>query len=84
MSSAHLKYDEDTNILTVPNVKGVDYLIDGKPVDGDIILVKPTKVTAKPQKGFRFTEGAEDSWTYGTYADDVEELMSTEQAADDQ
>ena len=52
------------NVITIPNVPGVQYQIDGVTVTGDVVVDKSTTVTAVPVKGVKFVDGAETEWRY--------------------
>lgn len=62
--SRKLKFDAEKKVLTIPEVKGVVYTIDGKPVTGDVKINKTTTVEAAPAQGFRFKEGQKTSWDF--------------------
>lgn len=55
--SENLKFDSDTNVLTVGSVEGVNYFIKGRRVEGEVQLDKTTVVTAKPAPGRTFPKG---------------------------
>lgn len=55
--SDNLKFDSDTNVLTVAAVDGVNYFIRGRRVEGEVKLDKTTVVTAKPAPGRSFPKG---------------------------
>jgi len=58
-------YDAGTDMITIPNVAGVDYYVDGElvpagpygPITGD------TVVNAMPENGYTFTETSDTDWT---------------------
>lgn len=59
-----LSFDENTSVLTVPEVPGVDYKIDGETVSGEIEIYEDTTVTAEPQPGYQFPDNVDTSWTF--------------------
>lgn len=58
-------YDNTTDIVTIPTVTGVEYLVDGEvvpsgpfgPITEDIV------VTARPATGYKFTNTSDEDWT---------------------
>ena len=57
-------YNASTDIVTIPTVTGVNYLVDGEvvtgtvgPITGDIV------VTAEPAAGYEFTDTSDTDWT---------------------
>lgn len=56
-------YDSGTDTLTIPNVAGVDYLINGvvQPA-GPQVITEDTIVTAQPESGYTFTGLYVTSW----------------------
>lgn len=58
-------FDGGTNVITIPSVTGVVYLIDGEVVTGtQPAITGPTEVDAEPATGYYFTSGSTHSWTY--------------------
>lgn len=55
-------YDSGTDTITIPVVAGVEYLIDGEVVTGDVVITEDTIVTARPTAGHVFTAGSDDDW----------------------
>lgn len=58
-------YDAATDIITIPAVTGVDYLVGGEVVAAGPYgpITEDTVVTAEPQPGFVFTETSDTDWT---------------------
>lgn len=54
----------ETNTITIPTVTGVEYLIDGKVVTGDVVIEEDTVVEADPTEGYYFGVGATASWDF--------------------
>jgi len=59
-------YNSTTKVLTIPNITGIDYYIDGaKQVDGGTVtLTKNTVLTARPENGYVFPNPSVDRWFY--------------------
>jgi hypothetical protein len=58
-------FDGSTDVITIPSVTGVVYLIDGDVVTGaQPAITGPTEVTAEPATGYYFASGSTHSWTY--------------------
>jgi hypothetical protein len=57
-------YNSATDMITIPVVAGVEYLIDGEVVTGDVgPITGDTVVTARPADGYSFTATSDDDWT---------------------
>lgn len=56
-------YDSATDNVTVPNVAGVVYEVDGEQVVGSFVIAEDTVVTARPADGFTFTDTSDTDWT---------------------
>jgi hypothetical protein len=58
-------YNAATDIITIPNVVGVEYLIDGNVVPAGPFgpIAADTVVTAQPTAGHAFTPESDDDWT---------------------
>jgi hypothetical protein len=57
-------YDAATDIITIPNVTGVVYSVDGNPVSGSYgPITADTVVTAEPAPGYEFTPTSDTDWT---------------------
>lgn len=53
------------NVIMIPEVDGVEYLIDGEVVDsGTVTITEDTTVTARALEGFELAEGATAEWTF--------------------
>lgn len=57
-------YDNVADEITIPTVTGVEYLIDGVVVTGDVPITETTVVTARPAAGYYFSETSDDDWTF--------------------
>lgn len=57
-------YDEATNTVTIPTVTGVEYLIDGEVVTGNVVLTETSLVVARPLSGYTFPEPTDVDWLY--------------------
>lgn len=57
-------YDNTTDIITIPTVTGVEYLIDGVVVPAGAFgpITENTLVTARPAAGYSFPDGVDDDW----------------------
>lgn len=52
------------NVVTIPSVTGVTYLVSGAPVTGQYTLTQNTTVNAQPNEGYAFSSGTVSSWSY--------------------
>ena len=58
-------YDQPTHTITIPNVVGVEYLIDGNVVAaGPVVIADDTVVEARPTAGHVFPEVTDDDWLF--------------------
>jgi hypothetical protein len=58
-------YVQGTHTLTIPNVVGVTYFIEGEAqVAGPQIIAADTLVTAQPNPGYVFPEGVDNDWLF--------------------
>lgn len=57
----------NNNKIVIPTIEGIDYQVDSKTVTGEIevALDETVTVTAVPQAGYAFPNGAINSWTFG-------------------
>lgn len=55
-------YNSTSKVLTIPNITGVDYFIDGakQTAGGTVTLTKNTVLTARPQNGYKFPDTSVD------------------------
>lgn len=58
-------YDAATDVITIPNVAGVEYLIDGDvvPAGPTAPITETTVVQARPAPGYRFSPMSDNDWT---------------------
>lgn len=47
------QFDADTNTISLPAVKGVEYKIDGYPVEGEVKIVRDTTVSVRAARGYK-------------------------------
>lgn len=73
--SENLKFDKETNTLTVNDVEGVEYRVGSKVLSGEVKLNKTTTVKAYPVRGRVFPHGVEREWTF--------EVDSSEKSSDE-
>jgi len=53
------------NVITIPTVTGVVYLIDGEvQAPGTVTITEDTIVTARPAAGYKFPSVVDDDWFY--------------------
>jgi hypothetical protein len=71
--SDNLKFDQSSNTLTVNHVEGVDFMIGGKVIEGEVKLTKNTYVTARPQPGKVFPRGTQTRWKFEVNKDLIEQ-----------
>jgi hypothetical protein len=57
-------YVPATKTVTIPNIAGVEYQVDGKKVTGSFVITKDTTVTARTLNGFSFNANSDDDWVY--------------------
>lgn len=58
-------FNAATDTITIPNVTGVRYTINGETVPaGDIVITEDTLVKAYPLSGYKFPSAADDDWAY--------------------
>ncbi|MGK2896313.1 MAG: hypothetical protein ACSLEY_01805 [Candidatus Saccharimonadales bacterium] len=55
---------QSSNIVTIPSVPGVAYLVADSFVTGELILTENITVSAHPKPGYVFTNGAVTSWSF--------------------
>lgn len=53
-----------TNTITVPTVVGIDYVIDGETVTGDVVITQDTEITAEAEAGYYIPSNSTTSWTF--------------------
>lgn len=57
-------YDSATDTLTIPNITGVIYKINGEVVTGTVVITADTVVNAVPAPGYKFPAVSDDDWFY--------------------
>lgn len=58
-------YDAGTHTITIPNVTGVRYTVEGEDVAaGPLVITEDTFVKAYPTAGYRFPAVTDDDWLY--------------------
>lgn len=57
-------YNSTTKTITIPDVVGVVYKIDGVPVTGAVVITKDTVVTANPAQGYKFPAVTDNDWFF--------------------
>src|SRR5699024_7163486 len=57
-------FNGETNEITLPSVNGVEYTIEGIPVEGTEAITEDTEVLARPLSGYSFPSGVVTNWTY--------------------
>lgn len=69
VSTSAPTYDPATDMITIPAVTGVVYMIDGEEVAAGTVgpISETTVVQARPAAGYRFTRTSDNDWTI-TYA----------------
>ncbi|WP_258934851.1 hypothetical protein [Nesterenkonia pannonica] len=68
-----VSFDEEDGIITIPDVEGIQYLVEGQPVS-DEVGVEPGEtvtVNAEAMDGYEFSEGATTEWQFT--AEEVDE-----------
>lgn len=57
-------YNPTTDIITIPDVTGVDYMVNGSVVTGTVGPISATTVVqAVPKPGYRFSSTSDNDWT---------------------
>lgn len=51
-------------VLTIPNITGVIYEIDGVQVENEVVIEETTLVTSRPATGYRFPEVVDTDWLF--------------------
>ena len=65
VSAQEPTFDNSDNTLSVPNVTGVQYKVDGEnAAPGDRVITDTVEVTAHAKSGYQLADGSEKSWTY--------------------
>lgn len=54
----------DDNTITIPTVTGVDYMIDGDVVTGDVEITETTDVTVKAKDGYYIQPNSTTHWVF--------------------
>lgn len=62
--SENLSFDPDTNTLTVGNVQGVEYTVNGQKVEGEVKITRKTLVRARPLPGYVFKRGVNSDFFF--------------------
>lgn len=57
-------FDTDTDTITIPEVAGVDYFVDGKKVTDEYLAAGPTLVSALPAPGYKFPSVVQTHWVF--------------------
>ena len=57
-------FDSEDNIITIPDLTGVDYYIDEELVTGEVTIEDNTTVDALPADGYVFPFNITTSWTF--------------------
>lgn len=52
------------NVITIPTVTGVKYMINGEVVSGTVTITEDTIVTARPEPGYKFPAVVDDDWFF--------------------
>ena len=55
-------YNSSTDTITIPNVTGVVYYIDGEVVTGNVVITEDTIVSAQPAPNYKFPAVSDDDW----------------------
>jgi hypothetical protein len=55
-------YNPSTDTITIPNVTGVVYYIDGEAVTGSVVITEDTIVSAQPAPNYKFPAVSDDDW----------------------
>lgn len=57
-------YNAVTKTITIPNVTGVTYWINGAEVTGQVTITEDTVVTAAPADGYKFPAVTDEDWLF--------------------
>ena len=59
MSNLKPSFNSSTNTISIPDVEGVEFLIGGKPVEGDVVIRRDTRVRVRAERGYVLAKGSE-------------------------
>lgn len=78
------EFDEEQGILSIPDVEGVQYAVDGGAASGEVGLEpgESVTVTAEAEEGYEFLDDATTEWEFTAEDDDGEERPAPSGAAD--
>ncbi|GAB3847661.1 variant leucine-rich repeat-containing protein [Nesterenkonia populi] len=76
------EFDEEDGVLTIPDIEGVQYSVEGSAASGEVGLEpgESVTVTAEPEDGYEFLDDATAEWGF-TAEDDGEERPAPGNAA---
>lgn len=57
-------YNSSTKTITIPNVPGLIYEINGSAVSGDVTITEDTVVTVKAAPGYKLEQPTDDDWLF--------------------
>lgn len=57
-------FNAPTNTITLPDVTGVEYFVDGVEDAGEVVITEDVIVTAKPAAGYDFPTGVTTVWPF--------------------
>lgn len=57
-------FNAETGVITIPNVTGVEYQINGVAVTGTVTITVPTVVEARALAGYKFPPVTDNDWVF--------------------
>lgn len=57
-------FNGDTNTITIPSVTGIEYTIEGIPVEDDEVISSDTDVEARAEEGYYIPSGSTTHWNF--------------------
>ena len=64
MSGAVPSFDEGSNVITLPEVNGIVYTVNGQPVEGTLEIKKPTTVRVNAAQGLVLDKSVQKHHTF--------------------
>lgn len=59
MTGVKPDFNTSTQVITIPDLEGVEYLVNGRPVEGEVKIERTTVVHRRAKRGYQLAKGAE-------------------------